>query len=483
MNKTRVTYFALGALVSAVSCTTEMAGPDVYDWTEGEIYFRTSLNDVATSRADDMTLDRLESFQVTCFNTVDLKKDAEGFISPYFEDATFVRRTSPAGATYVSDPADGPRNWPEKSGVIKFFAFSPSCAVMASDNSAFTEANRSEYFILRNKTTDANSTMAIDYRLGTVRVNPDISRQFDFVTAEASGERLKEFISGVDLAFRHQMSQVELKAWGASAYNFEIAGVRLGNPLVEGTFVFSDATAPASSARWATADNAVMDKVEYLYRGNVNTDDGPLPASGDKIFSINPTTHNTPESAASIMGRGGCAMVIPTVNPRWEGLADPNIAAKPYSTGKMYFSILLRVTPTSGGKSIYPYPGNPYDMTVVYYAVDRSDAIVARLYPGQKDGEFFTDSALQHPYTAAEGEEVKEFGWAAVPVDADWIAGKRYVYTLDYSEGIGLHDPQDPDPGKPIAMISAPVSWGVSVSTWQEAEKNEDFDPDVNVPH
>lgn len=474
MNKIIVTYLALGTFVLAVSCTNGAAEPDVYDWAEGEIYFRTSLPDVASSRADDMTLDRLESFQVTCFNSSDIHKDAEGIISPYFERATFIRQESALGITYVSAPSEGSRDWPKKSGLLKFFAFSPSCDVMASGNSAITES--SKYFNLINTTKEDNSMIVVGYRLDRVRVNPDIASQFDFVTAEASGERWKDFNNGVQLAFRHQMSQVELKAWGASPYyNFEIAGVCLGNPVVEGTFAFA-----GSSTGWTADEDAVKDKVEYTYRSTYTNDN--IPGSGDKIFRINHDEHNTPNLAQSIMGNGGCAMVLPTVNPRWEGLSDPNIGASPYTTSRMYFSILLRVINKKGGKTFYPYPDNPYGMTVIYYAVDQSGAIVSRLYPGQKEDEYFTDATLLHPYMAAEGEEVKEFGWAAVPVDADWSAGKRYVYTLNYSEGIGLHDPQDPDPGTPIAMISAPVSWNVTVDTWHDAEKNNDFDPDVNVP-
>ncbi|MDE6692496.1 MAG: hypothetical protein K2K05_03840, partial [Muribaculaceae bacterium] len=204
MNKTRVTYLALGALFSAISCTTEMAEPDVCEWSDGNIYFRTFLNDVATSRAADMTLDRLESFQVTCFNTGDLKKDAEGNILPYFEEATFVRQNSPVGIAYVSSPAEGPRYWPEKSGLLKFFAFSPSRTVMASGNPDLTDTDKSKYFHLINNSTEANSTVAVGYSLGPVRINPDISRQFDFMTAVVSGDRWKDFGGGVNLDFRHQ---------------------------------------------------------------------------------------------------------------------------------------------------------------------------------------------------------------------------------------------------------------------------------------
>ena len=476
----KVTYFALVAVLSASSCSKEEAEPDGYSWMRDKIYFKTSLSDVAPSRAEDMTLDNLESFQVTCFNTGDIKTDAAGFISPYFEDATFIRRVTPsAGVTYVSSPDEGPRDWPEGGGLLKFFAFSPSRAVMTTDNSYLSDSNSDKYFNLINSTTEINSTTAVDYRLGIVRVNNDISSQFDFVTAEASGERWKDFNNGVELAFSHQMSQVELKAWGSGmAYNFEIAGVRLGNPVVEDTFVFSDATSAASSGCWMNAGDVVKDKVEYLYRGVPVSE--TVPAAGDRIFNINHSEHNSLASAASIMGLGGCAMVIPTSSPKWEGLADPDIATIPYTTDKMYFSILLRVTDLSGYK-IYPYPDNPYNMIVIYYAVDHSGEIITRLYPGETEGSFFTDPYRQKPYIAAEGEEIKDFGWAAVPVDADWNAGKRYVYTLNYSDGIGLHDPDDPEPGKPIGGKST-ISWGVSVDRWEYASKNEDYDPDVVVP-
>lgn len=475
MNKIRVIYFALVAILSAVSCKKEAAEPDVYDWAEGEIYFKTSLSDVATSRAEDMTLDHLESFQVTCFNTGDIKKDADGFVSPYFSDAKFIRMVTPySGVAYVSSPDEDTYDWPTNNGVFTFFAFSPSCAAMASGNPAITDANRDYYFNLTNHSVETDSDVATDYRLGTMRVNRDISRQFDFVTAKASGDRWTDFTTGVDLAFRHQMSQVKLKAWGSSAdYNFEIAGVRIGNPVVEGTFVFSDSASPYSAERWEIPEDAVKDKVEYLYRGSE--------VIGDKIYRISDTEHSAPESAGSLMGLGGCAMVIPTVNQKWEGRDDPNIGDIPYSTDKMYFSVLLRVSESSDGTQIYPYPGNRLNMTVVYYAVDDSGLILSRLYKGDEEGSFFTDRALTQPYGAAENEEIKEFGWAAVPVDVNWVAGKRYVYTLNYSEGIGVHDPEDPEPGTPI-VGRGNISWGVSIGSWEYATKNEDFDPDVDVP-
>ena len=480
MNKIRVTYFALGALLSAASCSKEAAEPEVYDWAKGEIYFRTSLADVSSTRAMDMTLDNLGSFQVTCFNTGDIKQDAAGIILPYFDDATFIRDSKSAHVTYISSPAEGPRDWPATDGVLKFFAFSPSRQVMAADNTSLTDRDESDYFNLLNNSKATNSAADIDYKLGPIRVNPDISKQFDFVTASASGERWKDFTNGVELEFKHRMSRIELKAWGDNpSYNFEIAGVRLGNPVVEGMFDLSSNS--ASTNGWVTSTDGVKEKVDYIFRAEENMSSASTPKPGDKIFCINSANHNAPERAASIMGNSGAAMVIPTINAKWEGRADKNIASHPYSTDKMYFSVLLRVTGTSNGNKVYPYPGNPDNMTIIYYAVAKSGEIISRLYPGDTPDTFYKDEAQQQPYIPATGEEIKDFGWAAIPIDVAWEAGKSYVYTLDYSDGIGIHDPQDPDPGKPI-VVDSPIAWVVAVvDEWIPASA-EDFDSNLNVP-
>ncbi|MDE6561114.1 MAG: fimbrillin family protein [Muribaculaceae bacterium] len=482
MNISRVTYFALAAFVFAASCSKEAAEPDVYDWADGKIYFKTSLSDVAYSRAQDMTLDRLESFQVTCFNTADRYKDQAGFLSPYFENATFIRKDNSGVGTYVSSPSEEPRNWPANDGFLRFFAFSPSLKVMREGNTKLEDPDNNKFFSLTNSTIETASSVSVGYRLGNVRINPDISRQFDFVAAEASGTRQNDFMGGVDIAFSHQLCQVELQAWGANKYyDFEIAGVRIGNPVVEGTFVFADDADKASARRWETGEKPVMDKVEYLYRGTEASGAEDEPGIGDKIFRINNQQHNSQESAASIMGLGGCAMVIPTVNDRWEALADPNIGADTYSTDRMYFSILMRVTDTGNGSLVYPYSGKDDGRKVVSYAMDPEGKIIRRLYPGSEKGTYFIDPELKNQYVAAQGEEIKDFGWAAVSVDADWSAGKRYVYTLDYSEGIGLHDPEDPEPGKPIG-VKKEISWGVSVGKWDYATPDDNYTPDVDVP-
>ena len=59
-------------------------------------------------------------------------------------------------------------------------------------------------------------------------------------------------------------------------------------------------------------------------------------------------------------------------------------------------------------------------------------------------------------------------GWAAVAIDTNWEAGKKYVYTLDFSNGAGVVDPEEPEnPGEPI--LGQPIQFKVKVADWVPA--------------
>ena len=136
----------------------------------------------------------------------------------------------------------------------------------------------------------------------------------------------------------------------------------------------------------------------------------------------------------------------------------------------MYISVLLRVvdaTPTDGkGQQQYPDDGSDaLDLPKVYLAVDKATGktVITRLY--KNDNGYFTDQAFTSPYSLTDNEDVKEFGWAALPVTGEWKSGHIYTYTLDYTSGVGLHDPESPEAGKPI--ISDKIGVSVSVKDWQ----------------
>lgn len=73
-----------------------------------------------------------------------------------------------------------------------------------------------------------------------------------------------------------------------------------------------------------------------------------------------------------------------------------------------------------------------------------------------------------------------EYDWVAVPIDTHWEAGKKYVYTLDFSNGAGKVDPEkvvDPsntedhyNPGDDV--LGGVIKFTVSVADWQEEQKD-----------
>lgn len=316
-----------------------------------------------------------------------------------------------------------------------------------------------EFFAYYNKPEGASFAFTEDgYVSKDFKIDPDISKHTDFVSAyqTKSYTAIKpddNDVSTVDLQFHHQLSQIKvegLKAAG-STYEFEIAGVRIGNPNAEGTFNFRS--------------NELAGEWKDTNTGNVFY-----------IFAEDDIIPQLTTSAGSFMGKGGSAMVIPTTNEAWEGTTATKKWSdnKEYATEQSYLSVLVRVTENTKNV-IYPYPegkdkysSEDHPMDVVRFLVGADNKIIKMV---DKD------------YVASPDETVKEFGWAAIPIEANWKAGKRYLYTLTYSnEGIGLHDPEDPAPGTPIGgEDSTDIRVTVTVQPWKDA--TAEYNPTINVPY
>ena len=80
------------------------------------------------------------------------------------------------------------------------------------------------------------------------------------------------------------------------------------------------------------------------------------------------------------------------------------------------------------------------------------------------------------------------YGYAAVPIVGNWEAGKKYTYVLDFSEGAGKVDPDqpepdpdnstnpDPDPFEPgDDILGHAIDFTLTVTDWDELEE-------VNAP-
>ena len=74
-------------------------------------------------------------------------------------------------------------------------------------------------------------------------------------------------------------------------------------------------------------------------------------------------------------------------------------------------------------------------------------------------------------------EEAGEYGWLAVPIDTEWKAGNKYVYTLDFTEGAGYLDPID---GSSQPVTGKTIGFNVNITPWEEKSTT---DPIVGVWH
>ena len=67
-----------------------------------------------------------------------------------------------------------------------------------------------------------------------------------------------------------------------------------------------------------------------------------------------------------------------------------------------------------------------------------------------------------------------------MPVNTNWEAGKKYVYTLDFTNGAGKVDPEKEEPTDPTdpfhpgddILGDSPIKFTVTVTEWVEEAKD-----------
>lgn len=461
MNSKKLIYIAFCAMVSLASCSQDEPADGGQSGDSKGIFFRSYLPTITESRAQVVTPTNFDACYVTAFNIddPDLIDEKTGVLRPYFPD---VRYTKAADGRFLP-PTGLSCFWPDNDSRLHFFATFP-----AVDSMKLTAPDG--YFELENNIQIVGGNPVFDYKIKNFRVSPEIAEHFDFLTAYANGTLGTNGSQGIVLNFKHHLARVEIAAWGANEkYDFEIAGVRIGNPIVDGDFNLATLTQGDGSANPWENTSGVHSLIGHIF----------APGETLVLLSKDADSHSIETDAASVMGAAGPAMVIP-MNERidqWEGKHDPAIDVKPYYTDKMYFSVLLRVK-NKEGEVAYPYSNDRDNMRVIYMAVDSDRKITAQLY--KIDGVFYTVpyEDVEMIYEPSDTEEICAFGWAALPVAAKWEAGKIYTYKLNYSTGIGWHDPADARPGEPI-IERGHIPFSVTVEEWTAAD---DYDPDITVP-
>ena len=435
MNKiAKISYTLMGSILMLSSCSQEDTPAGLTDVSDRRIIFHTSLPEL-TTKATEITKD-LPYFRMTAFDETDRRLIAGDTIKAHFYNKKLIIEAGSSNS--VSDEC----LWPEQgyeSDVLHFFAYYPELPSGAT--------------LVNGTSVGANNT--IGYKISGFRVAPNISEEVDFVTDYTKGSMDDNYFSGINLKFRHQLSRIEVKAKGShKSCDIEIAGVCIANAPMQGTFEFQKSDADGI---WT---DLVKGNAEYIFR------------EGDKIVQVG-------ANEVSILGskmdseNENYALLIPTTCPAWDYTNDA------VNNGKgMYLNVLLRIidkTPTTGnGKVQYPYFDNSQGVNAMnipreYFAVVTATGTVSkRLY---KNGNgYCSDADLTQPYTLASGEEIREFGWAALPITAEWQPGHSYCYTLDYTSGVGVHGPDvtgnvSPKSGDPI--ISDMVGVSVNVYGWQ----------------
>lgn len=463
MAKHLSTYSLLSIILLLTSCSQEEIDPKIDHSDRGQrIEFRASMPEI-TSRATEVNTGNLERFQVSSFTV------GASSLSAYFLDRTFGKNAV-TGTYFSSDPEC---IWPNNNDEIRFVAFAPSCEEMRTAG-GFSPTDLS--------LTPLSETEAItdSYKISPFKIARDIASQVDFMTAKGSGTLLVNEDKPIDLTLQHQLSRIELKAFGNSpSFRIEIAGVRFGGVATESVFDFSTASYDAASPDAGSWESVTKGEVEYIFR------------AGDQLVVLDKSEDSptTADKAVSILGSkvgegtdtyDNSAMVIPSVNPAWN-YKDNADNGSSHNDG-LYVSVLMRVTdvtpyaPAAPDNIVYPYADNKEGMEVIYLAVDTltKKAVKTRLY--LYEGEYYTDEGHTQKYDlAANSAEAQTFGWAALPVEANWQPGLLYAYTLNYTSGVGLRNPRDPQPGKPI--INDRVLIKVDVKPWGPSQNS-----DVTVP-
>ncbi len=434
-NKLTLSLISLLSLSPAIcSCVGEDDAPAMLS---DEVAFTTGAPGVDSRANYDLPQRFLaDGFAVTAY----CPEDAPGagdILGYHCLDAT-VRR-QPDGL-FRGDGCRWASNEKDKIGSLKFFAFHPTRAVMRDSVGVGDEC-----FVYTNATVKDASGIRYDLRLSRFRVAPDISKQVDFVSAIGQGNKTAHLYSGIKINFEHQLSGVELSAWGASAlYDIEVAGWRVGGIVVEADFSLSAEVANRPSdqnsiGEWYIDNNSPRGYVDYVFAPN------------DKVVRINASEHNTKETAVSLLGGGGRAMLIPQKQALWDYKNDRTDSPK-----GMYFSALVRITEHDGDQHcIFPSKDPQSQDYIVYLSVLKSDGTVMERL--DKHGNVYGTST---PYHIPPTEELRYYGWAAAPAQVDWKPGYTYHYVLDYTKGVGVHDPYDHNPAATV------VNWGgVEVTT------------------
>lgn len=359
------------AVLALVSCNRD----DVVDTNYGSrIEFRTAVD----TRAAEIMQNDLNEF----------------FVTALYEDGTvyFSEKFTREGNLFVSA---NQYYWPSDEN-LTFYAYYPC-------DDEFNE----------NVNISSEGAFIEDFT-----PNGSISDQFDFISAVKVTNK-KESSNGVAIEFKHQLSQIEVRAKNSNeGYTVKVNALRIKNIALSGDFNF---VAPMSN--W-TADGVLTSYEVDCGEVEVTATSKTLMGEGANAMLI-PQSRLAwgPELVTDETSDGEVSGIDNSDSEQGENLQDEDSTAPETSTDGVYIALHIQVNAASG----------------------------SRIFP-------ITDD---------------DYGWVAVPLEIKWNAGYKYTYVCDFSEGLGVIAPDQVDPDDPDSpynpgdsVVGGKIDVDVSFGSW-----------------
>lgn len=307
----KIMFFWAAATVALASCSSE----DVIELNNGNaIDFR-----VATSRGQETTGANIGQFIVTAIDGS----------NNYFSQELFTKEA--ASNRYVSSSE---YFWPG-TRELAFYAYS-----------YYTGTNGDKLNAIEDSKLGAVTINATDQKIEGFVPAAKVENQIDFVSAYTKASSLDE-VKGVELNFNHNLIQTEVKAFTKNTnYSFEIAGIKFGNIISKGDFVFKG-TADETKGQWTLAGDEKADyTVEYA-----------------TAITLDPEAAEATD--LSDLATVGHMMVLPQ---QLDGCDMENDKAN--ITKKSYLAVKLKITRTDANAAlVFPAPASGEEYGWAYIPV------------------------------------------------------------------------------------------------------------------
>ena len=223
MKKKYCFYVALASMMLATSCSENQDVMGGVNLSNRSILFNPTVPHATSSRAVETTIDNLDAFKVTAF-----LPGADN----YMENVAYTKAD---GAWSTNE---GNFFWPTSSEYLNFYAYAPAepCKMATSEDAD-------------------GASFSIDHqfqKLENFSPNAAAAEQKDFIYAYAKGNLEENGTDGVDIKFKHALSQITIAAKNDNkAYTVKVSGVKIGNVMSKSTFSFPSTGGDGNDASWS----------------------------------------------------------------------------------------------------------------------------------------------------------------------------------------------------------------------------------------